>query len=121
LPTDRETLEADFKWWVEAAAPWDKLLRVMSEAPGDVGHMPCMFYCTPIGCMTARLGECAYRHDPEWQKEVKDLQAVPRFCAACRKHASSTRCARCRAVYYCGRACQKAHWKGHKAGCQEIE
>ena len=49
----------------EAAAPWDKLLRVMSEAPGDVAHMPCMFYCTPIGCMTARIGECAYRHDPK--------------------------------------------------------
>lgn len=120
LPTDRATLEADFKWWVEAAAPWDKLLRVMSEAPGDVGHMPCMFYCTPIGCMTARIEECAYRHYPKWKKEVKDLQAVPRFYGTCRKYASSTRCARCRRVFYCDRACQKAHWKGHKAECEKV-
>lgn len=120
LPTDREMLEADFKWWVEAAAPWDKVLRVMSEAPGGVGHMPCCYSCTPMGCVTARLGKCPYRHDPEWKEAVEDLQAVQRFCAACRKHASSNRCARCRRVFYCGRACQKAHWKGYKAVCEEV-
>ena len=31
------------------------------------------------------------------------------------------RCAGCRLVRYCGRACQVADWKAHKAACRELQ
>jgi hypothetical protein len=52
-----------------------------------------------------------------------------RDCAQCGAKEPETRegaalhkaCARCGAVYYCGKACQQAHWKkkpgGHKLEC----
>ena len=39
-------------------------------------------------------------------------------CAACGKDAPTNICGRCRAVKYCDRKCQKAHWRnGHKQAC----
>ena len=29
-----------------------------------------------------------------------------------------SKCSRCWSVAYCGAACQKAHWKAHKAACR---
>ena len=40
-------------------------------------------------------------------------------CAACGKSPARSRCGRCRAVRYCGPACQRAHWKEHKAQCKK--
>jgi len=39
-------------------------------------------------------------------------------CAHCREPDAPDRCAGCRAVFYCGRACQKAAWPAHKALCK---
>ena len=43
-------------------------------------------------------------------------------CAACGAAAprgqSFQRCAACRTVTYCGAACQRTHWKAHKADCK---
>ena len=42
-------------------------------------------------------------------------------CAACGKEELSAgafaKCGRCRAVRYCGKACQTGHWKEHKSKC----
>jgi len=40
-------------------------------------------------------------------------------CAMCAKPNTGTvlRCGRCKQVVYCGKACQKLHWKVHKATC----
>lgn len=47
---------------------------------------------------------------------------VPRQCAMCNKEVPADmapRCSRCRAVIYCGHACQKQHWKEqHKGSCE---
>ena len=40
-------------------------------------------------------------------------------CAQC-GGAGALRCAGCRGVHYCSRACQKAAWPGHKARCKDI-
>ena len=41
-------------------------------------------------------------------------------CAACgvRVDEHPRRCAACQRVYYCGRACQLAHWREHRALCR---
>lgn len=44
-------------------------------------------------------------------------------CACCRRPGNGIRllsCTRCRAVKYCGKACQRKHWKaGHKIDCYQ--
>ena len=40
-------------------------------------------------------------------------------CAAGGAASDLLRCARCRAVAYCSRKCQRAHWKAHKPLCAE--
>jgi len=37
------------------------------------------------------------------------------FCAA---PTASNKCAKCHGAWYCGRQCQKAHWKTHKPACK---
>ena len=41
------------------------------------------------------------------------------FCAQCPKF-GDLRCAKCKQVHYCSKACQKAHWKTHKKECKKI-
>ena len=38
-------------------------------------------------------------------------------CFVCRRVVAAQRCARCKVVYYCTKACQESHWKFHKAWC----
>jgi len=41
-------------------------------------------------------------------------------CAHCTEPDAPNRCAGCRAVSYCGRACQKAAWPAHKVQCKTL-
>ncbi len=56
------------------------------------------------------------------EREAEDV-TVRRMptCASCdatlHDEALRKRCGACRRVYYCGRDCQKAHWRTHKADC----
>lgn len=56
------------------------------------------------------------------EAKVTSPGAVERACAQCHKvpAAASTllQCGACKAVSYCDRTCQKAHWKVHKAQCR---
>ena len=39
-----------------------------------------------------------------------------RTCASCGKQAlQMLKCSRCKAAFYCAAACQKRHWREHKA------
>ena len=51
-------------------------------------------------------------------------QIVERRCERCGVWEAHTdgrfsRCAACKLVYYCGRECQKAHWREHKQACKQ--
>lgn len=39
----------------------------------------------------------------------------------CEKTNPSSRCSKCRMVYYCNRDCQKADWKRHKIDCHAVD
>lgn len=39
-------------------------------------------------------------------------------CHSCRVMFAKYSCAKCQAVKYCSRECQKLHWKAHKTKCQ---
>jgi hypothetical protein len=46
------------------------------------------------------------------------LEAPLRTCAACGNQAlQMLKCSRCKAAFYCDAACQKRHWREHKAAC----
>jgi hypothetical protein len=40
------------------------------------------------------------------------------MCGRCRMIGRWRKCARCRAAYYCGAACQRADWPRHRDGCR---
>jgi ankyrin repeat protein len=43
---------------------------------------------------------------------------TPPCCANCQKSGIKLRaCSKCHAVWYCGTACQRAHWRAHKQTC----
>ena len=57
------------------------------------------------------------RVEPERTERGSGSAATkPGYCAACYRPASST-CRRCGVSYYCGKNCQKSHWKYHKRFC----
>ena len=47
------------------------------------------------------------------------FEIVEHKCAACGDASKCSRCSRCGLVYYCGKECQRAHWKEHKAACRK--
>lgn len=54
-----------------------------------------------------------------WEFLQKEMQQN-RKCAGCNVEEGNEKfkpCAKCRSVLYCGRACQKKHWKQHKKFC----
>lgn len=51
----------------------------------------------------------------------RDTSSISAQCANCNKSSVQLmQCGRCNEVKYCGRACQIAHFKEHKAFCQAI-
>jgi hypothetical protein len=51
----------------------------------------------------------------------REAAASPRACGGCGKSESEVpllRCVGCKAQYYCGDACARAHWRSHRAACK---
>lgn len=47
-------------------------------------------------------------------------EQIAETCAACGKKGKVLRCARCKSVGYCGKACQTSAWGDHKKECKRI-
>ena len=67
--------------------------------------------------------------DTDAQGMVAQMEAGMEICSNCKKRPTCgdngtvtlQRCTRCKAIKYCGAACQKAHWKaGHKKDCIDV-
>ena len=41
-------------------------------------------------------------------------------CLACGKAGAKSLCTGCRSVSFCGKACQKEAWSGHKKECRRV-
>ena len=42
-------------------------------------------------------------------------------CLACGKAGAKSLCMGCRSVSFCGKACQKVAWPGHKKECRRVQ
>ena len=61
------------------------------------------------------------RHGREIVSTSTELQSQSHEeCANCKKaQPNLKKCGACRKVQYCGKECQRAHWKEHKSNCKE--
>lgn len=47
---------------------------------------------------------------------------LSKYCSCCKKEGDVRACVRCRASWYCGKECQRKHWRdGHKSDCFELK
>jgi len=107
-----------------------------------VADLCCVPVCGDPVCETTakQMSQMLFKGVSDEMRQEEGRQGAPalydaklRMCAACGagavKNATTLAnaaakaklvvCARCKSVYYCGRDCQKAHWKVHKRGCVE--
>lgn len=58
--------------------------------------------------------------DEHFLSVLEDTSTTSRMCIQCQSPATEA-CGGCSSVSYCGRECQKAHWKTHKAHCKFLK
>ena len=46
--------------------------------------------------------------------------AIVKFCSYCQEKGTLQKCTKCYTAEYCGRECQKKHWKKHKKMCNNL-
>lgn len=52
---------------------------------------------------------------------LPSLSLLPSLCTHCLAPGSPRACTRCHSAYYCGAACQRAHWRAvHSAECKPL-
>ena len=98
--------------------PTDRNGRYGLIVAGDDTRQPC-----PLGVTKNILISGAtywWKNKQDRDDCVKMSQKYSKYCAVC-GDASKTRCARCGSVRYCGRDCQRIHWKHHKKECVSRE
>ena len=62
------------------------------------------------------LAALDYEYGVEDEHNIAMHRFVATHCAAC-GGAATNHCSRCKLVHYCGQACQRQAWKGHKLEC----
>ena len=65
----------------------------------------------------------AYKYDTNdnYENELKIYNFVPtydKWCLRCLDRDARYKCSDCKAVYFCGRECQRKCWKVHKKHCK---
>ena len=52
--------------------------------------------------------------------KIGTVASPVKICLACGKSGAKSLCMGCRSVSFCGKACQKVAWPGHKKECRRI-
>lgn len=63
--------------------------------------------------------EGLFAQDQTFYQWLKQEQVRRAHCAHCGTTEHLVRCSRCEVTAYCGKECQKKHWKKHKKVCKE--
>lgn len=58
---------------------------------------------------------------PEIFRFITTLVPKEKSCANCLIEDCTKKCSKCKKVFYCSAACQRTHWKTHKADCKPAE
>ena len=62
------------------------------------------------------VGSCDHGYLETLEDHVR--RALTRVCVGCKGVGTAKlRCCPCKAVFYCGQECQRAHWGEHKLVC----
>jgi hypothetical protein len=79
--------------------------------------------CARVVSFDARTGRYAVALDDGRELSLKAECVARAGCAAagCASEEASSVCARCQAVRYCSRECQRADWKAHKPLCKAAQ
>ena len=128
-----------FKILAEGRLQWTDAVQRMHDGPGtadvpfnDQKILERLFtdFGTISAIQTAKLdthgGNTGKRYHTTMNAKGKIKTTTNRVCANCscsdagRKQTKTKpfkSCERCRVVFYCGRDCQRLHWKAHKKSC----
>ncbi|KAL7526279.1 hypothetical protein ACHAWF_001707 [Thalassiosira exigua] len=93
-------------------------------------HPPSNFECPGISMETAQLVITTFKalifllpHNPDMGEVIGGVLVGGQQDSGCGNcgvvSASNKRCSRCKAIVYCSRGCQRAHWRAHKQNCTE--
>jgi hypothetical protein len=102
LPRTSETIP---RWWSDAVAPWDQVIRRMVDGGGVASSLPCMFFSTSAqqggaGCARGDK-KCPFQHDRFWLELDRDIRKYRRVCKACGEWGGQ-RCGMCEQAFMCG-------------------
>ena len=114
------------RWGFEAES-WENMLLIHEEMAGSMGGGGGMSAVDALMAAAARLdremGDIVPNgREANFVMPAKEPPAA-RKCAACGAAARSDgralmACSACTAVSYCSAACQRGHWKQHRASCR---
>jgi hypothetical protein len=89
------------------------------------GRVPCKVILMPVcsdgRCTTSSTQEINSMLALKSGHDLHPDGSVPLLCRKCKKSDDASerfkQCSRCKVTYYCGRDCQKDHWRIHKKEC----
>lgn len=78
-----------------------------------------------VKCMRKILHDYFPKFARAYEAKIIELEDVAnridpqKVCSNCSKSNCSSRCSRCKKVFYCSRTCQVEHWPSHKLVCKK--
>jgi hypothetical protein len=74
-----------------------------------------------VMALAARFGGPVPPEGTHVRTRIVGGRMVEKMCAVCDSTGKVRHCARCRAIYYCSKECQQAHWAEHRVMCGQSD